>query len=187
MNDPEIKIIKQLNDFPPENKINWWGAGEWVDEPDTLGFEYKGYTCLIHRRAVREPYTKDIHIFGGHLCGYVVIPETHSLFGKFEMNDEINQLDCHGGVTFNEGDENEAHLIGFDCTYSNDIVPSMEKLYTTSPDFIALKKKNDEMMERFNIKRSPFFDKHYRNIDYCIKECKGLVNQLIVLEKINEK
>jgi hypothetical protein len=182
VNDTEIKIIKQLNEFLPEDKITWWGEGEWVDEPDTLKFEYKGYTCLISRMGIREPYAKEIHIFGGYLCGYVVMTDKHPLFGKF--NDElIYELDCHGGVTFNEKGESAPHLIGFDCAHSGDIVPSPEKLYKNDPSFVDMRTRLEEMLKKLNLDSCRIFNKSYRNINFCIGECKGLVDQLIVLEK----
>lgn len=48
-----------------------WPQGPWTDEPDEETFEHAGLACRIIR-----------HSRGGHLCGYVRVPEGHPLYGK---------------------------------------------------------------------------------------------------------
>ena len=40
------KDVKQL--YTPEFKEKWFGVGEWVDEPDVVKFDYKGYKCMVY-------------------------------------------------------------------------------------------------------------------------------------------
>ena len=171
----ETKEVKQKHLFTCDQKLDWWGYGEWVEEFDSVKFEYKDYNCKILRIAVKEPYAKVHHVFGGHLCGYVKIPLELKIHQKrFDVN-----LDCHGGITFNELDEKGENWIGFDCCHLNDICPSTEYLNNTRPELIEIEKRHQEMMEKLNIKRSRFFDKTYKNINFCIQECKSIVDQII--------
>lgn len=55
----------------------------------------------------------------GHLCGYVVIPESNAIYGKDYNNLDIN---VHGGLTFSGLVDNE-WLIGFDCAHLGDLIP----------------------------------------------------------------
>lgn len=168
-------IKKQEHTFTCDQKLEWWGYGEWVEEADLVEFEYKGYHCVVKRIAVREPYAKVFHVFGGYLCGYVKVPLELELHKKgLDLKGDV-----HGGITFNQLDEDNENWIGFDCVHLNDICPSSEKLSNTRPELIEIKNRHEEMMEKLNIKKSSFFDKTYRNINFCIQECKSLVDQII--------
>ncbi len=119
-----------------------WGSGEWDNEPDKLNWvdEYSGYECEI----IRTPKM-------GHLCGYVVIPESHHLHGV--SYDDIEGVSVHGGLTFSDFRENEKYEVGFDCAHSGDIVPYTNKIY-------------------------PNYDDVYRNIEYVKDETTRLAKQL---------
>lgn len=67
-----------------------WGAGPWQDEPDKAQWvdEATGLDCLIVRN------------YGGALCGYVGLPESHPLHGA---DYEKPNVDVHGGLTFADG------------------------------------------------------------------------------------
>lgn len=158
-----------------DKKLKFLGEGPWVDESDIVEFTYKDYECLISRVFVKyseclisrvfveEPYAKEEAYFGGHLCGYVRIPEGHNYFGKDYGDMDIS---CHGGITFS--DESK---IGFDCTHAWDIVPSMGKL-----------RKDNGLIDRFPLPDEfKCYQNTYRNIEFCVKECESIVDQLILL------
>ena len=86
----------------------------WQHEPDEFKFEVEGraggkYRCQVLRNV-------DIT---GTLCGYVVIPEGHPYL-RPEHQDEVADLDVHGGITHHNGAE-----IGFDCGHGYDYMPRM--------------------------------------------------------------
>lgn len=156
--------MKQNHIYNSEEKLKWFGTGEWVEEPDMIEFEHKGFKCSIVRVCVQDG---PIHVFGGHLCGYVNIPKDHPWIGKaFDID-----ADIHGGITFGEYDNEKQYWIGFDCGHLGDIVPSMELMRKEYK--IAM----PPYLEKF--KNSPIFNSTYRNLNYVIEECKNLADQVI--------
>lgn len=151
-------------------KLTHLGYGDWIDEPDEVTFEYRGLKCEIHRLFCREIYSIQEAYFGGHLCGYIYIPKSHPLYGK-----NCDDLNCWGGITFSDcyGD---FWKIGFDCAHAGDIVPSV----------IHLRKKSmPEYMESLFKTRLQFFPTPtYKNISFCVKQCKLLAKQLDNIKKV---
>jgi hypothetical protein len=160
--------------FTSEEKIKWWGEGEWVNEPDLVTFEHLGIKCKILRMAIIEPCAKDFHVFGGFLNGYVAIPFDHSLY---QNKYEDMEIDCHSGLTF--GECSDRHWIGFDCAHSNDYVPSTEHLKKTAAWMKDCRDREEELKKRLNLENSPIFNKSYRNIQFCIDQCKHIAEQLV--------
>ena len=156
------------------------GPGEWVDEPDFTCFVVSGIQCVI-RRVMYHPTPLEIRVFGGHFCGYVEIPSYHPLYKKSDDYFEGQDLECHGGITFNNIDMNECHLIGFDCAHSGDLVPSIEKDRNSGISSAILKQINQEIKKELKI--SPLFIPVYRNFEYVYQECTYLAQQ--VAEKNN--
>ncbi len=124
-------------------------------------FIHDEISCRILRIFILEPFTKEEQVFGGHLCGYCMIPKDHKYHGKTKDVFTFD-YDVHGGITYNEM-QDEDHWIGFDCAHCNDIVPSTEKY-----------------MEECAIKNFPefFIKKTYRNFDFVIIETKSLAEQI---------
>lgn len=168
----KITIKKEKATYDREFKLKFLGEGEWVEELDTFIFEYKEFTAIVKRNILKEPYSKELAYFGGHLCGYVQIPESHPLFGKEE---ELNELDCYGGVTFNE--VGPPHLIGFDCAHSFDYVPTMQKLNES-----GIKGLNSEIYKNY-----PQLKPTYKNMGFCISKCMEIIDQLIEIKQQREK
>src|ERR1044072_1633795 len=77
--DAEMKITHK---FTSDEKKEWWGYGEWIEEPDLVEFEHCGLKCKIVRQAHQEPNTEEFHMFGGYLTGYVSVPENHCKYKK---------------------------------------------------------------------------------------------------------
>jgi hypothetical protein len=168
----DIETTKEEHTHSAEMKLKHLGYGEWVEEPDLIEFEYKDFECKVLRILHREPYSKEECYFGGYLCGYVKIPENHPSFNK-QYNDI--EVDCHGGLTYSEKEEN-AYWIGFDCAHLMDYVPSMELFRKTNKDLLEFRKKFPIPQE---YKSHPLFKPTYKNVNFCMEECKSIVNQLI--------
>jgi len=168
--------MKFENFYSPEDKLTWWGDGEWVTEPDKVTFEHQGIDCMVLRSAIEEPYTKEVCIFGGYLSGYISIPPNHPFYHKIF---EKILIDCHGGLTF--GECSDGHWIGFDCAHSNDYVPSIEHLKKTSPFMEDYRKETQELKKLYP--SSIIWNKSYKNIQFCIDQCKSMAEQLIELGK----
>jgi hypothetical protein len=165
--------MEQKHLYTSDQKILWWGYGEWVEEPDLVTFEHMGIECKVVRMAIEEPYAKDFHMFGGFLNGYVAIPADHYLYQK--RYEEIN-IDCHGGLTF--GECSDRHWIGFDCAHSYDYTPSYEHMKKTAPWMNDCRDIEEGLKKRFNLQDSPIFYRRYKNINFCIEQCKSMAEQL---------
>jgi hypothetical protein len=102
----EQKLKLLVADRPWETEPN---HAEWIDE-DT------DYKCRIVR-----------HDHFGHLCGYVGIPKSHPLWGKHYSDDEVENLDAHGGLTHSgeDQDDKDTWWFGFDCSHGGDLSPNM--------------------------------------------------------------
>lgn len=155
----DIQNIEEIHLFTSGQKLVQLGYGEWVEEPDEVLFEHEGYKCSVIRMLT---YESNGHAFGGYLCGYVQIPEGHKLYGC--TWDDYRELDVHGEVTFVGKDKNGHFCIGFDCAHSRDVVPSTEKFV------------KEHKLSLFKVPE--IFLPTYKNIQYCINECKSLAEQL---------
>jgi hypothetical protein len=182
--DTEIQNKIETYKFTKEFKEKIFGKGEWVDEPDVVIFEYKGYKCIVERIAKQEPFCKEEHWYGGYLCGYVVVPKQHKSYGAAEI-----VIVCHGGLTFSDMviglfaediGVDSYHLIGFDCAHSHDYCPSMKKFRAEQMTYLQ------EMGISKESQLSQLFNPVYRTVEFCIDECKSIVEQLIDLEGNNE-
>jgi|GEM_PF-800168 hypothetical protein len=169
-----IKNLKEKHLFTCEEKLKFLGQGEWVNEPDEVTFDYNGYRCQILRIFVQEPYAKEEHWFGGYLCGYVYIPNDHIYFGK-DYHDM--SIDCHGGLTYSEYQSDNSYKIGFDCGHCMDYLPSMDHLKKTLPSLIAITEKYAHLKK--DMEDHYLFNPSYKNIEFCMKECASIVDQLI--------
>lgn len=171
MSEKKNLDLQEKHLFSSDDKLKWWGYGEWIEEPDFIEFIYKDYECMVVRTALKK-HCEEFHMFGGHLCGYVKIHESHPYY-KTPADDM--QIFCHGGLTFKL-----KPWVGFDCAHSHDYIPSIEHLKKINPVL-------SDIIKAFPIpedcKDSPIFTNTYRNVSYCVEECKNIVNQLIEIEK----
>lgn len=164
-----MKNEKRKELYSREFKLKFMGYGEWLDEPDEVTFEYKGIKCLVFRVVKREIYCPTEAYFGGHLCGYILLPPEHPMCGK-ECWDEF---ECHQGVTFHDGTD-EVWILGFDCGHLGDLIPTMEHMHRTIPELIEI---NKAFSTPEGFEKHPWFHPTYKNVDFCIKECKSLAKQ----------
>lgn len=160
-----------------ELKLEHWGPGEWVDEPDYLEFEHNGIKCKILRTVSWDGFKGD-YLFGGYLCGYICIQKDHSFYEKHY--DDID-LECHGGLTFSGIADDGSYWIGFDCAHSMDLVPSTERFMQNSREHQEEIKKIKEQLKNSSHDFSYFFERKYRNIEYVKSECINLVDQLLAV------
>jgi hypothetical protein len=120
-------------------------------EPNYETFEYKGYKVVIKRM---------MH-FGGQLNGYVRIPVNHPYYDKDFTSDDLENIQCHGGLTFSGELEGETgFFIGFDTAHYQDYMP-----------FLQMNLSTDRTMN----------DGTYKDITYVRNECKHIVDQLLSL------
>lgn len=154
--------------FTSDQKLKWWGYGQWVEEPDCVTFESGGYECIIRRVSMEDGMPEDRYVFGGHLCGYLKLPIDHP-WAKTSMMELHSGV--HGGITFSDGNDEE-WLIGFDCGHSTDIVPSNQ--------FIGSRGKFHELKKMFEEKYGKLpcpFEPVYRDVAFCIKELELLASE----------
>lgn len=157
--------IKKRHRVSREQKLKWWGCGEWVEESDIATFQYKGYQCKIVRIFI---FPSIDACLGGHLSGYVLIPTEHPWHGK-----DYNTIKClvHGGLTY-ASETSKKFWIGFDCAHWLDVIPA-----TVSIDRHIREKTKKEVpgIEKFYSE----LKETYKNMSFCVEECKNIVNQAI--------
>lgn len=165
--------------YTSQEKIYWWGHGEWVNEPDLVTFRHLGIECKIIRISMKEPCSQDFNMFGGYLNGYIEVPKGHCYYHK-EYNDM--NIDCHGGLTF--GESSDRHWVGFDCAHSCDYVPSIEHIRKNASSMKDNRDKMEKLKKMLDICNSPLFNTIYKNIQFCMDQCKSMAEQL--MKKSNE-
>ena len=110
-------------------KIERWGEGPWLDEPDVCEWNFERVRCFIRRHAEL-----------GCWNGYIGLQPGHPWYGKEP------DADVHGGVTFasdsiamgprfglpEEYDPSPTNeplwWVGFDAAHAWDIIPQIEQL-----------------------------------------------------------
>lgn len=78
---------------------------------------YKGFTYYVIS-------------YGTHPCGYVEIPKEHLYYGKHMFDDDVANIEVHGGITFSDNTSHWAKfegkpdgwLIGWDYAHYGDYV-----------------------------------------------------------------
>lgn len=123
---------------------------------------------------------------GGYRCGYVEVPQTHPLFGKYytnyinnSTNVEIKDFfEVHGGITFSgESSEQSANhnwYFGFDCAHWNDI-PDLNLAEKYFPEEKSLYSALKSTLINTNQKENETI----KTLDYVVKQCEILAKQLV--------
>lgn len=135
-------------------------------EPDKYRFSWKGFDCFI----IRHPE---------YLClnGYVAITKLSPRFYQKDCFDkDFPDIECHGGFTFSNSTlkwwkikkRKSAWWLGFDCNHYLDFAPGF--VFTTE------KILGKECVDREELENGR---STYKNLDYVINECKGIVNQIL--------
>jgi len=83
---------------------------------------YRGFEIILKETQFIEDFKCGSH------NGYVVIPSEHKLYKtEYDMSDEIENLDCHGGITFSDFIEEDKWAIGFDTCHLGDTRENCDK------------------------------------------------------------
>ena len=164
--------MQMIHHFTSNQKLEWFGYGEWVEEPDEVDFEHSGFTCKVIR-VVKYEGVKLEHAFGGHFCGYVRIPQGHPWYGE-----KAYDIDCsvHGGLSWSGPppfDNNDEWWVGFDCGHSGDIIPSMGKMLG------EIREKDPMLKKLYNMHKDirHLFAESYKTFHYAIGETQDLAQQ----------
>ena len=122
-------------------------------------FEYKGFPCVV----LFQPM--------GFRCGYVGLPKGNKYYDRDYDGIDVN---CHGGLTYARAylalqTDNDTWWIGFDCAHCFDYydIAKLKEYYGED------KAKEIEELFRY-LSEYPF-----RDLEYCIEECKGMVDQIV--------
>lgn len=157
--------MELLHKFSSEQKLAWWGYGEWVEEPEIAHFVYKGLPCSVSRVVYIERESGKDLVFGGHFSGTVYIPENHHW-----VTDGLVEIESPFRHDFSFA--LEGNKASFDCGQTMDIVPSVAKMGFLSGYYIDLPDLMVGENDNYLIDNQPT----YKNINFCIEECKNLVN-----------
>lgn len=106
-----------------------WLNGIWQDEPDLIYYihEKTNYPCVASRNSI------------GTWCGFVGVPEMHSLFMQHYETEPFKYIDVHGQVSFSGFLKDESLLfappkrwwwIGFDTHHEGDFCPYIDRVPT---------------------------------------------------------
>lgn len=119
LNVTAVNLRVEEDPFCAEMKKKYRGV--WEKEPDQVTW-FNPELNLV--------YVAKRHSRMGHWCGYIGIPDSHSLVSKTEMYFEL-----HGGVTYDkpelnfyepvEGEPPIVRWVGFDCSHVGDYNPFM--------------------------------------------------------------
>lgn len=158
-------------DLSPTTKLEAWGPGPWVTEPDEVTFEYAGMQCWIRR-----------HPLLGHFCGYVAVPTNHPLHGLHYDDVLLDGIDHpHGGLTFaDRWDDGPAWWFGFDCGHAGDVSPFMLEYRNHQPDGLL-----SQMTRQRS--ESTLWREEYRDVQYVMSHCERLAVQLAELACLNTR
>jgi hypothetical protein len=139
----------------------------WEDEPGQEAFRCGDVIGAVLRKRA------------GYLCGYVILPEDHDLYGV-EFFDVQEGFHPHGGWTFSSAAAiggKRVWVLGFDAAHGSDYIPSLE-LPADLPDEVR------EVIERFaSIKPGP---ENYRNFDYMREQAQRAALSLARLDSSAE-
>jgi len=134
-------------------------------------FEYKGYPCVVLFQPI------------GFRTGYVGIRSEKTIKAI-----NIEEINCHGGITYAKNHlygqkDQDIFWIGFDCGHCFDGYDA-EKIKEYYKD-------NERVMKSFVIMQTFYRERNkeleVRTLEYAEEECKKIVEQLVLLEKEEEK
>lgn len=94
-------------------------------------------------------------------CGYIIIPNSYTSIN-------YDRLYVHGGVTYQNRDDNGDMVVGFDCAHHGDIIPSMLELNT-------------------GYNNSYLDESIYRDKGYVINQVKQMLNEFLEVPEIKKQ
>jgi hypothetical protein len=130
-------------------------------------FDYKGFPCVV------------LFMYMGYRCGYVGIPKGHKYYKKSYIDIPI---DCHCGLTYSKKDlysqsDKDTWWIGFDCAHACDgyDFETAKKLYAEDSEAMG----SILSLEQIGYYKICNEDNPIRTLDYCIEQCKRIVEQIL--------
>ena len=132
-------------------------------------FHYRGFQCCVIFHQL------------GHRCGYVKVPYWHP---AYEKNWDELDIKCHGGITYASHillgkTHTSGWWIGFDCAHFDDI-PDIQ---TIIKYFGGTNEERDILNFLDNLDNGQNNFGSVKTLDYCIQECKNIVDQLQQMEE----
>jgi len=119
-----------------------------------------------------------VHPSMPHRCGYVGIPKEHKFYGIDYSNIE-SDIYVHGGLTYSNNDEaypikSDLWWLGFDAAHAGDTND-----WEAGKILIETKKEQEQVDSiKSVIGRYPTPGDIIKTLDYMVKECEDLANQL---------
>lgn len=103
-------------------KLEKWGYGEWIEEPDVYEFEHKGFKCVISREIEGAR-----RLFSGGESGFLNA-FLRVLYGHPWWTAE-GEIECevYECLTYSSKDVRNEKWLGFSCRHEKDLVPSEYK------------------------------------------------------------
>ena len=124
------------------------------------------YIVEVHEKYKHYEYCVVV-THSGHRCGHVKTEDYDLAYGK--KYDELHSfISCHGGLTYSDFTSftiSHGYWIGFDCSHLGD-----------SPD---PKFKTEENKVYYRM----FKDGTVRTKDFCIEECKSMIDDIIEMNR----
>ena len=156
-----------------EDKLKYYGYGEWVEECDYSYFKHNGIECVVKRAVLPKKYIEKrgklwgYGVRGGHLCGYCKLSKNHPWWEvKYTCELKIN---VHGGITYMRNE-----IIGFDAAqYKYRRIPDL------IPSLMRIIKEKSKIPRKYHY----VYPAVYRNMEYMREECKKLADQIIETNK----
>lgn len=121
----------------------------------------------------------------GSRCGYVAIPDGQTI--------NIDEIECHGGITFEGTDHNAKDLlpikcndlwIGFDCAHFGDM-----RCHETARKYFSY---DERILEQINVMEDMYKEVHaleqkdlrcsHKTFDYLENECKHIIDQILTIK-----
>jgi hypothetical protein len=145
-------------EFTRESKLELFGDGPWVDEPDRVEWRHEGLPCLVRRVPV------------GVFCGYVAVPWPHPWYA---LAADDCPASAHGGLNYSgecvgdichvprPGEPDRVWWLGFDCGHAGDRLPLIDRDWQESDE-----------------SRRLFADWRYRGVEYVRREVCDLAEQV---------
>lgn len=190
--------LARMNDVDPAlhmdaflYKLQHWGIGPWLAEPDRLEFRHKGVPCLLNRGPL------------GAWCGYAACEPGHPWHGKHysgqynyeteEYEEQPIPAEVHWGLTYADacqgdichvpapGEPDDVWWLGFDCAHCDDLTPSMRQYSVRSmakrllPTVVLAMLADLPEREEFGT---------YRDLAYVRAETEGLAEQIIAARSV---
>lgn len=126
--------------------------------------EYDLLGCEILKEFVHCGYDCSVVWYQNHFCGYVEIPKHHKLYGKTWNDEENDEINVYGGITYNQVTDNNTWF-GWDAAHAGDYC-----INTSNPNKMELKQFINSCDDKLWI------------LDMAILETANLAEQLKKLE-----